>query len=84
VDIVDGNGDPVVAEDRWTGFTGDLSKSPNAVIGAENAKRGVFMGGFVPNTIKVGPPFTITEEEIDTAMAAFDEALTVADDLYCK
>lgn len=83
VDIVNGNGEPVVAEDRWTGFTGDLSNSPNNLIGAEMAKRGVFMGGFVPNTIKVGPPFTISEDEIDTAMRAFDEALTMADNTYC-
>ena len=84
VDIVNGAGEPVVAEDRWTGFAGDLSQHPNNVIAAEMAKRGIFLGGFVPNTIKVGPPFTITEDEIDTAMAAFDEALQVADDLYCS
>ncbi|MEO0413199.1 MAG: aspartate aminotransferase family protein [Pseudomonadota bacterium] len=83
VDIVNGDGEPVVGEDRWTGFTGDLSKSPNNVIGAEMARRGVFMGGFVPNTVKVGPPFTITEAEIDIAMTAFDEALGVSDEMYC-
>lgn len=83
VDIVDKDGKPVVEEDRWTGFTGDLSQSPNTVIGGEMAKRGIFMGGFVPNTIKVGPPFTITEAQIDTAMSCFDEALVVADRLYC-
>lgn len=83
VDIVGADGKPVVAADRWTGFTGNLSKNPNNVIGGEMARRGVFMGGFVPNTIKVGPPFTITEDEIDTAMAAFDEALDVADAMYC-
>ena len=36
------------------------------------------MGGFSPNTIKLGPPFTITQEEIDTATDALDAALTVA------
>lgn len=84
VDIVGKDGAPVVPEDRWTGFTGDLSQNPNALIGGEMAKRGVFMGGFVPNTIKVGPPFTITRSEIDTAMVAFDEALSVADEMYCS
>ncbi|MEM9503594.1 MAG: aminotransferase class III-fold pyridoxal phosphate-dependent enzyme [Cyanobacteria bacterium P01_E01_bin.43] len=83
VDIVNGEGEPVVSEDRWTAFTGDLSQHPNNIIGAECAKRGVFLGGFVPNTIKVGPPFTITEDEIDMAVNVFDEALTVADALYC-
>ncbi|MDX2222653.1 MAG: aminotransferase class III-fold pyridoxal phosphate-dependent enzyme [Rhodospirillaceae bacterium] len=83
VDLVDGSGQPIVPQDRWTAFQGDLSRHPNAIVGAECAKRGVFLGGFVPNTIKVGPPFTITEAEIDRAMAAFDAALGVVDATYC-
>ncbi|MDG2243221.1 MAG: aspartate aminotransferase family protein [Rhodospirillaceae bacterium] len=83
VDMVNGDGDPIIDEDRWTGFTGDLSKHPNNIIAGECAKRGTFLGGFVPNTIKLGPPFTISEEEIDTALTAFDEALAVVDQTYC-
>lgn len=83
VDLVGETGAPVIEEDRWTAFKGDLSKHPNNVIAGECAKRGIFLGGFVPNTIKVGPPFTITEEEIDQALAAFDEALAVVDGMYC-
>ncbi|MDE0801165.1 MAG: aspartate aminotransferase family protein [Rhodospirillaceae bacterium] len=83
VDLVNGDGFPIIEDDRWTGFTGDLSQHPNNIVAGECAKRGVFLGGFVPNTIKVGPPFTITEDEIDTAIMAFDEALTVVDNTYC-
>lgn len=83
VDLVNAEGDPIVPEDRYTAFLGDLSEHPNAIVGQECAKRGVFLGGFVPNTIKVGPPFTITEAEIDKAMSAFDEALSVVDARYC-
>jgi taurine--2-oxoglutarate transaminase len=83
VDLVDGTGDPIVAEDRWSAFLGDTSDHPNNIISRECAARGVLLGGFVPNTIKVGPPFTITDEEIDLAMTAFDEALGAVDALYC-
>ena len=83
VDLVNGDGHPIIGEDRWTAFTGDLSKNPNNVVGMECAKHGVFLGGFVPNTIKVGPPFTITEDEIDAGIAAFDAALGVVDEMYC-
>lgn len=77
VDLVGPDGLPVVKADRYTGFAGDLSKNPNAIIGRECAARGVFLGGFVPNTVKVGPPFTITEGEIEMGLAAFDAALGV-------
>lgn len=79
VDLVGPDGQPIVAEDRDTGFLGDLSQTPNNVVAAECARRGVFLGGFVPNTIKVAPPFTIEDAEIDTALAVFDEALSVVD-----
>ena len=82
VDLVNGNGAPIVPEDRYSPFTGDLAQHPNAIVAAENAKRGVFMGGFSPNTIKLGPPFTITHDEIDTATDALDAALTVIDDRF--
>lgn len=75
VDLVSADGAPIIAEDRATKFTGDLSKHPNSIIGRECAARGVFLSGFVPNTIKVAPPFTITEAEIDTGIEAFDAAL---------
>lgn len=83
VDLVDGNGAPIVADDRYTGFTGDLSMHPNNLVAAECARRGVFLGGFVPNTIKVGPPFTICVEEIDQGLAALDGALAVVDRTFC-
>ncbi|MFO0447981.1 MAG: hypothetical protein ACK52I_04715, partial [Pseudomonadota bacterium] len=64
-------------------FLGDLPDHPNNVVARECAARGVFLGGFVPNTIKVGPPFTISEAEIDAGLAAFDAALSVVDARWC-
>ena len=84
LDLVDGNGEPIVPEDRYSPFTGDLGTHPNVIVAAENAKRGVFLGGFSPNTIKVGPPFTITQEEIDTATDALDASLTVIDERFTR
>lgn len=79
VDLMGRDGAPIVADDRETPFLGDLSATPNNVVAAECAKRGVFLGGFVPNTIKVAPPFTILDEEIQLALGAFDEALAEVD-----
>ena len=84
VDLVDKNGEPIVPDDRYSPFTGDLSEYPNGIVAAENAKRGVFLGGFTPNTIKVGPPLTITQDEIDHAMDSFDAALDVIDERFTK
>ena len=77
LDLVNEAGEPIIAEDRFTGFSGDIASHPNNFIARENAKRGLYLGGFVPNTIKVGPPFTITEEEIDFGIGVFDESLSV-------
>ena len=83
VDLVNKDNQPIIADDRWTSFQGDLSQHPNNIVGQECAKEGVFLGGFVPNTIKVGPPFTIEESEIDKGINAFDKALTVIDKMFC-
>ena len=79
VDLVDAAGEPIVPDDRSTLFLGELSEQPNNMIARECAARGVFLGGFVPNTIKVAPPFTVSEDEIDTGLAAFDAALAELD-----
>ena len=75
MDLVNDQGTPLLEADRYTAFSGDLTQYPNAIISGACAEKGVFLGGFVPNTIKCAPPFTITEDEIDTAMQAFDFAL---------
>ncbi|MDT8320716.1 MAG: aspartate aminotransferase family protein [Xanthomonadales bacterium] len=83
VDLVNGRGEPIIPEDRHTGFTGDLSGHPHNLVAAECAAQGVLLGGFVPNTIKVGPPFTIEQTEIDQGLAALDRALEVVARKWC-
>ncbi len=82
VDLIDGAGEPIVKDDRSTLLLGDLSQHPNNIVARECAKRGVYLGGFVPNTIKVAPPFTVTEDEIGFALSAFGEALSVIDEQF--
>jgi taurine--2-oxoglutarate transaminase len=82
VDIVRRDGTPVIPEDRAFDFTGDLSQTPTRLVAREAAKHGVWLTGFVPNTIKVAPPLTVTREEIDLTLEAFDVALDELDRLY--
>ncbi|MDA0630550.1 MAG: aspartate aminotransferase family protein [Proteobacteria bacterium] len=82
VDLINKQGDPIVAEDRYSAFTGDISQNPNNLVASHCAANGVFLGGFVPNSIKCGPPFTIEESEIDTAMKVFSGALDVVEKVH--
>ena len=82
VDLVGADGSPIVPEDRAFDFTGDLSGTPTAIIREEAAKHGVWLTGFVPNTIKAAPPLTITADEIDLTLEAFDAGLQEIDRRY--
>jgi len=84
LDLVGSDGTPIIEEDRFHAFTGDTSSNPNSMIYAECAAHGVYLGGYTPNTVKVGPPFTITSEEIDLAMDALDSALTKVGEKWHK
>ena len=45
------------------------------IVAREAVKHGVFLTGFVPNTIKVAPPLTVTPDEVDLTLEAFDAGL---------
>ena len=82
VDLVGADGAPIVPADRAFDFSGDLSQTPTRIIGREAAAHGVFLTGFVPNTIKVAPPLTITADEIDLTLEAFDAGLDEIERVY--
>jgi 4-aminobutyrate aminotransferase-like enzyme len=42
----------------------------------------VFLTGFVPNTIKVAPPLTVTSDEVDLTLEAFDAGLAEIERIY--
>jgi taurine--2-oxoglutarate transaminase len=47
-------------------------------VAAKMMANGVYMQAWVSHFV-IAPPLIITEKEIDTGVAAFDEALSVAD-----
>jgi taurine--2-oxoglutarate transaminase len=42
-------------------------------------EKGVLLGGFSPNCIRLGPALTVTEREIDQGVDALDYALSALD-----
>jgi taurine--2-oxoglutarate transaminase len=71
--------EPFVKEDRVATFAGDLSNYPNLIVTKRALEKGVIAGGFVPNTLRIGPALTITEDEIDKGVDALDYALSEVD-----
>ena len=82
VDLVDADGNPIEPADRAFDYTGDLTLIPARVIEREAGKLGVYLAGYLPNTIKVAPPLTVSRAEVDKGMEAFDVALDELDRLY--
>ena len=71
--------EPFVADDRFFLPAGDLKKYPNTIIRDKCAEKGVLAGGVFPNTLRLAPPLTITEEELNQGIDALDYAFTEVD-----
>lgn len=69
-----------VPEDRNSMGEGDVASWPVNVVARHGLERGVYMSGFVPNTLRLGPPLTASREECDEAMEALDYALSRLDE----
>ncbi|MEL5953565.1 aspartate aminotransferase family protein [Streptomyces sp. CLV115] len=69
-------GRPWTPTDRWYDVTadGDTFK-PSEFLTEECVKRGVLLFPFLPNSMHLGPPLTITREELDFGLDVLDEAL---------
>lgn len=74
-------GEPFVKDDRFATFAGDISKYPEVMISEKCVLNGVMVGSAVPNTIRVAPPLTITEEEIDFGMDVIHRVLSEIDEM---
>ena len=57
-------------------------KNPNNIFAAACVSRGLFAGGFMPNTVKAAPPLTISEEEINFAVDVMDKAFSEVEKIY--
>lgn len=73
--------EPFVPADRYTAFAGDLSKNPNGIIAGKCMEKGVLLGGFVPNTLRIGASLTVSKADMDKAIDALDYALDYLDTL---
>ena len=71
--------EPFVAADRYTAFGGDTSGYPVRIILDKCLERGVLLGGFVPNTLRIGASLTVSREDMDKAIDALDYALGYLD-----
>lgn len=72
-------GERFVPDDRYNMGAGDIAEWPAQQVTRHCIARGVFITGFVPNTLRLGPPLTITDEELDEGLAALDSALSELD-----
>lgn len=71
--------EPFIKEDRNVTGAGDVSNWPSNFIQMKALEKGVLLGGFAPNCIRLGPALTVTEQEIDKGVEALDYALSALD-----
>lgn len=67
--------EPFIKDDRFTTFTGDISSWPIKIISKYAGQKGVLLGGFVPNTLRMGGACNTTKAEIDIVVDALDYGL---------
>jgi taurine--2-oxoglutarate transaminase len=70
-----------IEEDRFATFAGDLSGYPEVMISEKCVLNGVMIGSNVPNTIRVAPPLTIRDEEIEFAFEVMDKVMCEIDEM---
>ena len=70
--------------DRHTMYNGDISMYPTKYILSKTVEKGVLMGGFTPNTLRIGSSLNVSKEDMDKAIDALDYALTSLDELCTK
>ncbi len=73
--------EPFIVVDRNNDFSGDLSQWPTSIVEAKAAEKGVVLGGFQPNTLRMGASLEVTKDEIDQMIEALDYALDYLDSL---
>lgn len=71
--------EPFIAADRYTAFAGSLKDYPTGMILKKCLEKGVLLGGFVPNTLRIGASLTVCRSDMDKAVDALDYALDYLD-----
>jgi taurine--2-oxoglutarate transaminase len=67
--------EPFVPADRHTTFAGDTSGYPTRVVLGKCLEKGVLLGGYLPNTLRIGASLTVSKADMDKAIDALDYAL---------
>jgi len=75
-------GELFAPEDRHTTYAGDLSMYPSVFVRNKCVEKGVLLGGFTPNTLRIGASCNVTREAMDQAINALDYAFNELDK-YC-
>jgi len=68
-----------IPEDRYVSFGGDTSDWPTHVVLGKCLEKGVLLGGYLPNTLRIGASLTVSKEDMDKALDALDYALDFLD-----
>lgn len=71
--------EPFIPADRYTAFAGDTSKNPTGIVFRKCLEKGVLLGGYVPNTLRIGASLTVSQADMDKAIDALDYALDYLD-----
>src|SRR5699024_2009227 len=79
---------PFIQLDRNTSHDVDTSSYPINIVNAKAMEKGVLIGGFVPNTLRIGCSLNTSKEDVDKMIDALDYALDhldkVAEDMQTK
>jgi taurine--2-oxoglutarate transaminase len=73
--LPDGSGARFVPEDRHVSPAGPPGFNPSLFLAGECAKRGVALATAPPNTLRIGPPLSTSEEHLDLGVDVLREAL---------
>ena len=68
-----------IPEDRYTAFAGDTSIWPTHIVLDKCLEKGVLLGGYMPNTLRIGASLTVSKADMDKALDALDYALDYLD-----
>lgn len=82
--VKDEKNTPFIKLDRNTSHEADPSTYPINIINSKALEKGVLIGGFVPNTLRIGTSLDISKEDIDKAIDALDYALDHLDKLAAQ
>ena len=58
---------------------GDTSKNPTGIVLGKCLEKGVLLGGYMPNTLRIGASLTVSKADMDKAVDALDYALDYLD-----